>query len=82
VLAQPSRSPRDWSDLGGSRLALVGGRSGRLTGVSFDPYQPYGPVVETTMRVVTWNVWGRYGAWEQRQAGIEGHYGVLADLRY
>jgi endonuclease/exonuclease/phosphatase family metal-dependent hydrolase len=23
------------------------------------------------MRVVTWNVWGRYGAWEQREAGIE-----------
>jgi endonuclease/exonuclease/phosphatase family metal-dependent hydrolase len=40
-------------------------------GVSFDPYEPYGPVVETTMRVVTWNVWGRYGDWEQRQAGIE-----------
>jgi endonuclease/exonuclease/phosphatase family metal-dependent hydrolase len=39
--------------------------------VSFDPYEPYGPVVETTMRVVTWNVWGRYGEWEQRQAGIE-----------
>jgi endonuclease/exonuclease/phosphatase family metal-dependent hydrolase len=39
--------------------------------VSFDPYEPYGPVVETTMRVVTWNVWGRYGDWEERQAGIE-----------
>jgi endonuclease/exonuclease/phosphatase family metal-dependent hydrolase len=39
--------------------------------VSFDPYEPYGPVVETTMRVVTWNVWGRYGDWKQRQAGIE-----------
>ena len=23
------------------------------------------------MRVVAWNVWGRYGAWEERQAGIE-----------
>ncbi len=23
------------------------------------------------MRVVTWNVWGRYGQWQQRQAGIE-----------
>jgi endonuclease/exonuclease/phosphatase family metal-dependent hydrolase len=39
--------------------------------VSFDPYNPYGPVVETTMRVVTWNVWGRYGRWEERQAGID-----------
>jgi endonuclease/exonuclease/phosphatase family metal-dependent hydrolase len=39
--------------------------------VSFNPYQPYGPVVETTMRIVTWNVWGRYGDWREREAGIE-----------
>jgi endonuclease/exonuclease/phosphatase family metal-dependent hydrolase len=40
--------------------------------VSFDPYAPYGPVVESTIRVVTWNVWGRYGAdWELRQAALE-----------
>jgi endonuclease/exonuclease/phosphatase family metal-dependent hydrolase len=40
--------------------------------VSFDPYSPYGPVVESTLRVVTWNVWGRYGAeWKARQAALE-----------
>jgi endonuclease/exonuclease/phosphatase family metal-dependent hydrolase len=39
--------------------------------VSYDQYQPYGPVAETTMRIVTWNVWGRYGRWRERQAGIE-----------
>lgn len=39
--------------------------------MSFDPYQPYGPPVETTVRIVTWNVWGRYGDWAGRQAGIE-----------
>lgn len=39
--------------------------------MSVDPYTPYGPLVVTTMRVVAWNVWGRYGAWEERQAGIE-----------
>jgi endonuclease/exonuclease/phosphatase family metal-dependent hydrolase len=40
--------------------------------VAFDPYAPYGPVVESTVRIVTWNVWGRHGQdWEQRQAGIE-----------
>jgi endonuclease/exonuclease/phosphatase family metal-dependent hydrolase len=39
--------------------------------VTFNQYEPYGPVVETTMRVVTWNVWGRYGRWRERQAGIE-----------
>jgi len=40
--------------------------------VAFDPYAPYGPLVESTVRVATWNVWGRHGQdWEQRQAGIE-----------
>jgi len=40
--------------------------------VSFDPYAPYGPLVESTIRVVTWNVWGRYGAdFEARQAALE-----------
>ena len=40
--------------------------------VSFDPYAPYGPVVESAVRVVTWNVWGRYGPrWETRQSALE-----------
>jgi endonuclease/exonuclease/phosphatase family metal-dependent hydrolase len=40
--------------------------------VSFDPYAPYGPLIESTIRVVTWNVWGRYGAdWPARQDGLE-----------
>jgi endonuclease/exonuclease/phosphatase family metal-dependent hydrolase len=44
----------------------------RQTGrVSFNQYEPYGPVVETTLRIVTWNVWGRYGNWQERQTGIE-----------
>lgn len=39
--------------------------------MSFNQYEPYGPVVETTVRLVTWNVWGRYGDWQQREEGIE-----------
>jgi endonuclease/exonuclease/phosphatase family metal-dependent hydrolase len=39
--------------------------------VSFDPYAPYGPVVETSVRIATWNLWGRYGRWEDREAGLE-----------
>lgn len=40
--------------------------------VAFDPYAPYGELVESTLRVVTWNVWGRHGdSWKGRQAGIE-----------
>lgn len=40
--------------------------------MSFDPYAPYGPLVESTIRVVTWNVQGRYGAdREARQAALE-----------
>lgn len=39
--------------------------------MTFNQYEPYGPIVETAVRVVTWNVWGRYGDWVQRQEGIE-----------
>ena len=39
--------------------------------MSFDQYAPYGSVVESSLRVVTWNVWGRYGQWQERQAAIE-----------
>ena len=40
--------------------------------MSFNPYAPYGPLAESTVRVVTWNVWGRYGAdCEARQAELE-----------
>ena len=38
--------------------------------MSFDQYAPYGPVTETTVRVVTWNVWGRYGPWQDRETAI------------
>jgi endonuclease/exonuclease/phosphatase family metal-dependent hydrolase len=40
--------------------------------MSFDPYAPYGSLVESTVRFVTWNVWGRFGDdWKTRQAAIE-----------
>jgi endonuclease/exonuclease/phosphatase family metal-dependent hydrolase len=40
--------------------------------MTFDPYAPYGKLVESTVRVVTWNVWGRYGAeWKDRQAALQ-----------
>jgi endonuclease/exonuclease/phosphatase family metal-dependent hydrolase len=40
--------------------------------VSFDPYAPYGPLVESAVRVATWNVWGRYGRdWQDRQVALE-----------
>lgn len=58
---------------------MIGDTSGRCdrangirSGVAFDPYAPYGDLVDSTLRVVTWNVWGRHGQdWEQRQSGIE-----------
>jgi endonuclease/exonuclease/phosphatase family metal-dependent hydrolase len=40
--------------------------------MSFNPDAPYGPLASSTIRVVTWNVWGRYGAdFEARQAVLE-----------
>lgn len=38
--------------------------------MAFDPLEPYGPVVEGRLRLVTWNVWERHGPWEERQEGI------------
>jgi endonuclease/exonuclease/phosphatase family metal-dependent hydrolase len=41
--------------------------------VSMDDIPPrsYGALLETTVRVVTWNVWGLYGPWQEREAAIE-----------
>ena len=33
--------------------------------------QPYGDLVVTTLRVVTWNVWGKFGPWQQRQESLK-----------
>ena len=34
------------------------------------PPQFYGAAIETTVRVVTWNVWGRYAAWQERETAV------------
>jgi endonuclease/exonuclease/phosphatase family metal-dependent hydrolase len=46
--------------------------------MSFNQYEPYGAVVDTSVRVATWNVWGRYGGWRERQAGIEESLAAVA----
>jgi hypothetical protein len=30
----------------------------------------YAPLIDTTVRIVTWNVWGLYAHWEKREAAI------------
>jgi endonuclease/exonuclease/phosphatase family metal-dependent hydrolase len=32
--------------------------------------QPYGELVDTTLRVMTWNVWGRFGPWRDREPAL------------
>lgn len=34
------------------------------------PPRSYGPLIDTTVRIVTWNVWGLYGPWPEREAAI------------
>ena len=34
------------------------------------PPRFYGQLIETTARIITWNVWGRYGPWPEREAAI------------
>jgi endonuclease/exonuclease/phosphatase family metal-dependent hydrolase len=31
---------------------------------------PYGPLIDTTARIATWNLWWRFGPWEQRAPAI------------
>jgi len=32
--------------------------------------RPYGELIRTTLRVLTWNVWGRFGPWQNREAAL------------
>ncbi|WP_433136390.1 endonuclease/exonuclease/phosphatase family protein [Actinomadura nitritigenes] len=38
--------------------------------MGYDVEEPYGPLIETTIRVATWNVWDRYGPYREREAAI------------
>lgn len=31
---------------------------------------PYGDLIPTTLRVLTWNVWGRFGPWQEREVAL------------
>ncbi len=35
-----------------------------------DAEGPYGPLIETRLRVLTWNIWHRFGPWEARRRPI------------
>jgi len=35
-----------------------------------DPGGPYGPLLDTRVRVLTWNLWWRFGPWEARRPAI------------
>jgi endonuclease/exonuclease/phosphatase family metal-dependent hydrolase len=39
---------------------------------------PYGDLITTTVRVLTWNVWGRFGPWQEREAALIGTLEALA----
>jgi hypothetical protein len=34
------------------------------------PPRSYCPLIETALRIITWNVWGLYGPWQEREAAI------------
>ena len=42
-----------------------GQHHGRVA-TAYGPLQPYGPLVGTSVRVVTWNLWSNLGPWETR----------------
>ena len=47
--------------------------------IAYDP--GYGPLVQTRVRIATWNLWGRYGPWEARLPVIVENLGAInADI--
>lgn len=44
----------------------------------YDIEQPYGPLIESTVRVVSWNLWARCGPWEDRERAIVSVLGAHA----
>src|SRR2546430_388888 len=50
---------------------LVSVLSTHMSPVFADISQPYGPLIETLVRVMSWNVWCHFGPWEQRYNAIE-----------
>src|SRR5690349_7005410 len=74
-------APRRWATQPGFRdrdaskpdLVAVGDRrrSARPTmGTPTNPTTPYGPLIETQIRIVTWNLWWRLGDWKTRADAI------------
>jgi endonuclease/exonuclease/phosphatase family metal-dependent hydrolase len=41
-----------------------------VTSASMSPTTPYGALIDSRVRVVTWNLWWRLGAWKTRFEGI------------
>jgi endonuclease/exonuclease/phosphatase family metal-dependent hydrolase len=41
-----------------------------MLAVVTDAEGPYGPLIETRLRVLTWNLWHRFGPWEARRPAI------------
>jgi endonuclease/exonuclease/phosphatase family metal-dependent hydrolase len=44
-------------------------RQDHAVNADWDP--GYGPLVDTRVRIATWNLWGRYGPWAERMQPIE-----------
>ncbi|MGI8331242.1 endonuclease/exonuclease/phosphatase family protein [Actinomadura scrupuli] len=42
----------------------------------YDIEHPYGPLIETTVRLAGWNVWARYGPWERREQAVAATLGA------
>jgi endonuclease/exonuclease/phosphatase family metal-dependent hydrolase len=53
-----------------------------MTATDASNYDPgYGPLVQTRVRIATWNLWGRYGPWEARlPVIIENLSAINADI--
>src|SRR5262249_46179971 len=65
----------------GAPLAAASGAGqwwGRLPEVTTEAFLKFGPLIETRLRVVTWNLWGRGRPWEGRLARLRSSRVALA----
>jgi hypothetical protein len=53
-----------------SRSGVTGDDLKGLVPMDDIPPRSYGALIETTLRIITWNVWGLYGPWLEREAAI------------
>src|SRR5258706_16287522 len=69
----PSTATRGWKSTAGPAGGNIGAMPNAVAAT-----HPYGTLISTTIRVLPWNLWGRFGPWQEREDAL---IGTLKDLK-